>query len=151
MGGSAMALLPSPDFTLIPEPVHQNRAPHLLPSTSTHSFPTSRGESRSGISVYSLANCVSDINFQKIFFCTLSPPHSFMISPKIVNRNMSQSTESPGFGTDICIQTTWQSTVKGGKALQTVICTRPCTSLVWKGTNLLVSNIQCCLLLTRVL
>lgn len=79
-----MALLPSPDFTLTPKPVPQNRAPHLLPSTSTHSFPTSRGESRHGISVYSLANLtVSDFNFQKIFFCTLFSPHSFMIPPRV--------------------------------------------------------------------
>lgn len=46
-----MALLPFPDFPLTPKPVHQNRAPHLLPSTPTHSFPTSRGESRYGVSV----------------------------------------------------------------------------------------------------
>lgn len=69
-----MALLPSPDLTLTPKPAHQSRAPHLLPSTSTHSFPTSRGESRYGISVYSLANLTgSDFNFQKISFVRCFP------------------------------------------------------------------------------
>jgi len=46
-----MALLLSVDLTVILKPVHQNRAPHLFSSTSTHGFPTSSGELRDGTCV----------------------------------------------------------------------------------------------------
>lgn len=150
VGGSAMALLPSPDFPLLPKPVHQHRAPHLLPSTSTHTFLLQEvTQDTVLVCIHWLISLISAS--RKYSFVCFFPPSIYDFPPQTMKRNMLQSTQSPGFGTDICIQTTWQSTEKGEKALQTVICTRPCTSSVWKGTNLIVSNLQSCLLLTRVL
>lgn len=119
----------------------------MFPSISAYDFPASGG----GLTyktcvlayIYWLTSLLQTLTTSRkcCFVNVFSLLFIYAFFPPLIIMN-TKIRQCPGFGTDICMQTTWQSTQKKRRESGLDICLQKAVyQLSEKSTNLLVSNL----------